>query len=144
MRSEAQFRTQVRMVVADDADIGQLSTGERIAVAFVLNRPDLLEQYWGSMLEFRRSSRHRLDSRRPARPAQRLLASMTRRESSLNSPSTYVLDSHQITSCCLLDILHKIAIVAYRAMSASQLIGGDASFLQAVHNSARRTVYKRC
>ena len=93
MRSEAQFRTQVRMVVADDADIGQLSTGERIAVAFVLNRPDLLEQYWGSMLEFRRSSRHRLDSRRPARPAQRLLASMTRRESSLNSPSTYVLDS---------------------------------------------------
>ena len=48
MRSESQFRTQVRMVVADDADIGQLSTGERIAVAFVLNRPDLLEQYWGS------------------------------------------------------------------------------------------------
>jgi hypothetical protein len=42
MRSEAQFRTQVRMVVADDADIGQLSTGERIAVAFVLNRPTCL------------------------------------------------------------------------------------------------------
>lgn len=59
MSAEAQFRTQVRMVVADEADIGQLSTGERIAVAFVLNRPDLLEQYWGSMLEFRRSSRHR-------------------------------------------------------------------------------------
>jgi hypothetical protein len=38
------------MVVADEADIGQLSTGERIAVAFVLNRPDLPEQYWGSML----------------------------------------------------------------------------------------------
>jgi hypothetical protein len=36
------------MVVADEADIGQLSTGERIAVAFVLNRP---KQYWGSMLE---------------------------------------------------------------------------------------------
>ena len=51
MSAEAQIRTKVRMVVADEADIGLLSTGERIAVAFVLNRPDLLEIHWGSMLE---------------------------------------------------------------------------------------------
>jgi len=38
-------------VVANEADIGPLSTGERIAVAFVLNRSDMLEKYWGSMLE---------------------------------------------------------------------------------------------
>ncbi len=51
MSPEAHIRAKVHMVLADEADIGVLSTAERIAVAFVLNRPDLLEKYWGSMLE---------------------------------------------------------------------------------------------
>jgi hypothetical protein len=37
--------------VADEANFGVLSSGERIAVALVLDRYDLLQQAWGSMLE---------------------------------------------------------------------------------------------
>jgi hypothetical protein len=39
------------MVVADEAQFGMLSSGERIAVALVLDRYDLLQRAWGSMLE---------------------------------------------------------------------------------------------
>jgi hypothetical protein len=49
--SEAQIREKVRMVVRDEASFGVLSTGEKIAVAFVLDRPDLVKQAWGTMLE---------------------------------------------------------------------------------------------
>ena len=39
-------------MVADDArSFGALSTGERIAVALVFDRYDLLQKTWGSMLE---------------------------------------------------------------------------------------------
>ena len=39
------------MVVADETFFGVLSTGERIAVAFVLDRYDLIQQAWGTMAE---------------------------------------------------------------------------------------------
>jgi hypothetical protein len=45
-----QIRTKVRMVVAHESSFGVLSTGERIAVGFVLNRPDLIES-WGTILQ---------------------------------------------------------------------------------------------
>lgn len=51
-----QIRRKVQSVVADQASFGVLSTGEKIAVAFVLERPDLLKGCWGTMLE----SAHRL------------------------------------------------------------------------------------
>jgi hypothetical protein len=54
--AERQIRAKVRMVLADGTKFGVLSTGERIAVAMVLNRKDLLERAWGTMLE----SVHRL------------------------------------------------------------------------------------
>lgn len=38
-------------VEADPPHIGVFSTGERIAVALVLDRQDLLTKYWGSILE---------------------------------------------------------------------------------------------
>jgi hypothetical protein len=38
------------MVVADESLFGVLSTGERIVVALVLDRPDLV-RWWGTMLE---------------------------------------------------------------------------------------------
>jgi hypothetical protein len=38
------------MVTADERSFGVLSSGERIAVALVLERYDLLS-FWGSMLE---------------------------------------------------------------------------------------------
>jgi hypothetical protein len=38
-------------VVADETQFGILSTGERIAVALVLDRYDLLQRAWGSMAE---------------------------------------------------------------------------------------------
>jgi hypothetical protein len=41
---------KVRMVVADESLFGVLSTGERIAVALVLDRLDLL-RFWGTMLD---------------------------------------------------------------------------------------------
>jgi len=48
--AEAQIRAKVRMVVADESSFGVLSTGERIAVALVLDRYDLVQRY-GTMLE---------------------------------------------------------------------------------------------
>jgi hypothetical protein len=45
------LREKVQMVVRDEHSFGVLSTGERIAVALVLNRHDLLQKAWGSMLE---------------------------------------------------------------------------------------------
>lgn len=39
------------MVAHDARSFGVLSTGERIAVALVLDRYDLLQKTWGSMLE---------------------------------------------------------------------------------------------
>ena len=49
--AERQIRTKVRMVVADEANFGLLSGGELIAVALVLDRYDLLQEAWGTMLE---------------------------------------------------------------------------------------------
>jgi hypothetical protein len=49
--AEAQIRAKVQMVVHDEHSFGVLSTGERIAVALVLDRHDLLQETWGSMLE---------------------------------------------------------------------------------------------
>ena len=49
--AESQIRTKVRMVAHDARSFGTLSTGERIAVAMVLDRYDLLQGAWGSMLE---------------------------------------------------------------------------------------------
>jgi len=54
--AEARIRAKVKMVVADEATFGVLSTGERIAVALVLERYDLLQRAWGHVLE----SVHRL------------------------------------------------------------------------------------
>ncbi len=54
--AEAQIRAKVRMVVAEEALFGVLSTGEKIAVAFVLDRYDLLQRAWGAIPE----SAHRL------------------------------------------------------------------------------------
>lgn len=54
--AEAQIRSKVRMVHADEALFSVLSTGEKIAVAFVLDRYDLLQRVWGTMAE----SVHRL------------------------------------------------------------------------------------
>jgi hypothetical protein len=49
--AEAQIRAKVRDVVADETQFGILSTGERIAVALVLDRYDLIQRAWGSMAE---------------------------------------------------------------------------------------------
>ena len=49
--AETQIRAKVRMVIADQDSFRILSTGERIAVALVLDRYDLLDQVWGTMLE---------------------------------------------------------------------------------------------
>ena len=46
-----QIRAKVKMVVADETTFGVLSAGERIAVALVLERYDLLQQAWGPVLE---------------------------------------------------------------------------------------------
>jgi hypothetical protein len=46
-----QIRAKVKMVVADETTFGVLSTGERIAVALVLERYDLLQRVWGPVLE---------------------------------------------------------------------------------------------
>jgi hypothetical protein len=50
MRTVAKIRAKVRMVDADEATLGLLSTGELIAVIFVLDRFDLFGQ-WGTMLD---------------------------------------------------------------------------------------------
>jgi hypothetical protein len=44
-----QIREKVRMIVADEALFGVLSSGERIAV--VLDRCDLLQRAWGTIAE---------------------------------------------------------------------------------------------
>jgi hypothetical protein len=49
--AEAQIRAKVRLVAQAEQSFGTLSTGERIAVALVLDRYDLLQDAWGSMLE---------------------------------------------------------------------------------------------
>ena len=49
--AESQIRGKVRMVAHDVLSFGTLSTGERIAVALVLDRYVLLQDAWGSMLE---------------------------------------------------------------------------------------------
>ena len=49
--AEAQIRSKVKMVAANEKQFGVLSTGEKIAVALVLDRYDLLQQAWGSMAE---------------------------------------------------------------------------------------------
>jgi len=49
--AEAQIRAKVRLVAQGELPFGTLSTGERIAVALVLDRYDLLQDVWGSMLE---------------------------------------------------------------------------------------------
>jgi hypothetical protein len=46
-----QIRAKVKMVAADETTFGVLSTGERIAVALVLDRYDLLLRAWGPVLE---------------------------------------------------------------------------------------------
>jgi hypothetical protein len=48
---DAQIRAKVRMVLTNEGAFGVLSTGERIAVALVLDRYDLLGSTWGTMLE---------------------------------------------------------------------------------------------
>ena len=54
--TEGCLRAKVRMIVADEALFGVLSSGERIAVALVLDRYDLLQRAWGTIAE----SVHRL------------------------------------------------------------------------------------
>ena len=49
--AESQIRNKVQMVAHDARSFGVLSTGERIAVALVFDRYDLLQHAWGSMLE---------------------------------------------------------------------------------------------
>jgi hypothetical protein len=49
--AEAQIRDKVRMVASDERLFGVLSTGERIAVAVVLDRYDLLQKCWGTIAE---------------------------------------------------------------------------------------------
>jgi hypothetical protein len=46
-----QIRDKVRMVIADEKQFGVLSSGERIAVAVVLDRVDLLQRAWGTIAE---------------------------------------------------------------------------------------------
>jgi len=48
--AEAHIRRNVQSVVADESNFGVLSSGEKIAVALVLDRYDLLERAWGTML----------------------------------------------------------------------------------------------
>lgn len=49
--AEKQIRRKVRMVVANRKNFGVLSTGERIAVAVVLDRYDLMKAAWGTIAE---------------------------------------------------------------------------------------------
>ena len=46
-----QILEKVRMFLADESRFGVLSTGERIAVAVVLDRYDLLQRAWGTIAE---------------------------------------------------------------------------------------------
>lgn len=51
MSTEQEIGAMVRMVESDPPSIGILSMGERIAVALVLDRPDLLPSGFRSTLE---------------------------------------------------------------------------------------------
>lgn len=51
MSAVAQIREKVQMVCVNEAQFGILSTGERIAVALVLDRYDLIQRAWGTMAE---------------------------------------------------------------------------------------------
>ena len=51
MSAETQIRAKVRMVSEDINSFNVLSYGEKIAVALVLDRYDLLNHCWGTMLE---------------------------------------------------------------------------------------------
>jgi len=44
--AEAQIRAKVRLVVRSGLSFATLSTGERIAVALVLDRHDLVQDVW--------------------------------------------------------------------------------------------------
>ncbi|MGH2861472.1 MAG: hypothetical protein ACRDLT_08190 [Solirubrobacteraceae bacterium] len=46
-----QILEKVRMFLANETRFGVLSTGERIAVAVVLDRYDLLQRAWGTIAE---------------------------------------------------------------------------------------------
>lgn len=46
-----QIRAHVRSFLANQARFGTLSTGERIAVAVVLDRYDLIQRAWGTIAE---------------------------------------------------------------------------------------------
>jgi hypothetical protein len=45
------IRAKVQMVTADERCFGVLSSGERIAVAVVLDRYDLIQRAWGTIAE---------------------------------------------------------------------------------------------
>ena len=49
--TEAQILEKVRLYADDRTHFSRMSTGERIAVALVLDRPDLMEVAWGTMAE---------------------------------------------------------------------------------------------
>lgn len=49
--TEAQILEKVRLYADDKSNFNLMSTGERIAVALVLDRPDLMEQAWGTVAE---------------------------------------------------------------------------------------------
>jgi hypothetical protein len=49
--AEAQILSKVRLYANANSNFGTMSTGERIAVALVLDRPDLMEKAWGTMAE---------------------------------------------------------------------------------------------
>lgn len=46
-----QIRTKLQMVASDERAFGVLSSGERIAVALVLDRYDLIQRAWGTIAE---------------------------------------------------------------------------------------------
>ena len=46
-----QILEKVRMFLADETRFGVLSSGERIAVAVVLDRYDLIQRAWGTIAE---------------------------------------------------------------------------------------------
>ena len=50
MSAVEHIRSKVRMVVAHERSFGVLSTGEKVAVGFVLDRPDLIRSY-GTLIE---------------------------------------------------------------------------------------------
>lgn len=49
--AEAQILEKVRLFADDKSNFKCMSTGERIAVALVLDRPDLMEVAWGTVAE---------------------------------------------------------------------------------------------